>query len=126
MARILIMDDEAPIRSLLRRALENAGHEVFEAGNGTEGMQCYLEHPADVVISDILMPEKEGLECILELKRLNPAVCIIAISGGSPRSNLDVLAIARHFGARKTFQKPFDLQKLIKAIDEELENRRAA
>src|SRR5437762_3486227 len=109
MARILIMDDEAPIRSLLRRALENAGHEVREAANGTEGIMSYRESPADIVIADILMPEKEGLECILELKQLNPAVCIIAISGGSARSQLDVLAIARHFGARRTFSKPFDV-----------------
>jgi two-component system response regulator (stage 0 sporulation protein F) len=126
MARILIMDDEPSIRAMLRQALEHVGHEVREAGNGTEGMRSFRESPVDVVIADILMPEKEGLECILELKQLKPDLGIIAISGGSPHTQLDVLAIARHFGARRTFRKPFDVEKLLKAVDEVLADRRAA
>jgi len=84
MSRILVTDDEDQIRAMLRHALESSGHEVLEANNGEEGVRIYQKQPADLVITDILMPEKEGLESIRELRRLNPAVRIIAISGGPP------------------------------------------
>ena len=126
MGRILVIDDDDQIRALLRKALELSGHEVVEASNGKEGIRVYEEQPADLVITDILMPEKEGLECILELRRLDPAVRVIAISGGIRSNTMDVLEVAGRFGACRTFWKPFDLAKVVAAVREELEGRRAA
>ena len=125
MSRILVIDDEPQIRTLLREALEIAGHQVLEAGNGKEGLRAYQAQPADLVITDILMPEKEGLECILELRRIDPGVRVFAISGGSRFVQKDVLDLARRFGARRTFWKPFDLERVVGAVCEELEERRA-
>ena len=126
MSRILVIDDEKQIRAMLREALELSGHEVLEASNGQEGVRVYQEHPADLVITDILMPEKEGLGCILELRRLDPDVRVIAISGGSRLHSMDVLEVARRCGARRTFWKPFDVGKVVAAVREELEGHGAA
>jgi DNA-binding NtrC family response regulator len=126
MGRVLVIDDEAQILTLLRRGLELAGHEVVEASNGAVGLRHYREQPFDLVITDILMPEQEGLESILELRELDPNVRIIAISGGSGSVALDVLDLARRLGARRTFSKPFELGQIVTAVQEELENRRAA
>ena len=126
MSRILVIDDEDQIRAMLREALELSGHEVLEARDGKEGIRVYQKQPADLVITDILMPEKEGLECILELRRIDPAVRVIAISGGLRSHTMDVLRVARGFGACRTFWKPFDLAKVVAAVHEELEGRRAA
>ncbi len=126
MGRILVIDDEEQIRDMLRKALERSGHEVVEASNGKEAVRIYQSQPTDVVITGILMPEKEGLECILELRPLDPAVRVIAISGGSRLYTMDVLDVARRFGAQRTFWKPFDLARVITAVQEELADRRAA
>ena len=126
MARILVMDDEQQIRGMLRRALEEQGHEVLEASDGTEGVRCYRTTPVDLVITDILMPYKEGLECIRELRKIDPEVLIIAISGGSASLNMDALRVARHFGALRTFRKPFDLDEMLKAVRAALDHRSAA
>ncbi|HEY6195630.1 MAG TPA: response regulator [Candidatus Eisenbacteria bacterium] len=122
MSRILVIDDEAQIRSMLRRALESAGYEVVDARDGEEGIRVFQTLHPDLVITDILMPEKEGLECIRELRQLAPAVRIIAISGGSSNSPLDLLDLARRFGARRTFWKPLDLEMLVAAVREQLED----
>lgn len=126
MGKILIIDDEDQFRAMLRKALESAGHEVLEASDGKEGVRIYREQPADLVIMDILMPEREGLESILELRRLDPAVRVIAVSGGIRFPEMDVLDVARHLGARRTFSKPFDLAQVLTAVQEELDDRRAA
>ncbi len=126
MRRILVIDDEDQIRAMLRQALESSGHEVLEANNGEEGVRIYQKQPADLVITDILMPEKEGLESIRELRGLDPAVRVIAISGGGRFHTMDVLGLARMLGARRTFWKPFDLAKVVAAVQEELEDRPAA
>ena len=126
MSRILVIDDEHQIRAMLREALELLHHEVQEAKNGEEGVRLYQTQPSDLVITDILMPEKEGLECILELRRINPAVRVIAISGGSRFHAMDVLDVASRLGATRTFRKPFDLGEVVAAVQEELEGRRAA
>jgi len=126
MGRILIIDDEAQIRTLLRRALEIEGHDVVEAEDGISGVRIQQEQPCDLVITDILMPEQEGLGCIMELRRLDPSVRIIAISGATGAHPMDILEIARHFGARRTFSKPFDVVQVVAAIRDELEDRRAA
>ncbi len=99
-----------------REALEAVGHEVLVAPDGMEGARIYRKQPVDLVITDILMPEKEGLECILELRRLNPALRVIAISGGLRSGTIDVLDVARRFGACRTFWKPFDLASIVSAV----------
>jgi len=118
MARILIIDDDDQVRTVLRRTLEAAGHEVDEAGNGVEGISKYERNPADLIITDIYMPEKEGLETIIELKRDHPDVRIIAISGGSRDMDLDFLPVAEKLGAEKTLSKPIDRTTLLSVVKE--------
>jgi len=95
MSRILIIDDDAQILKMLRQILEREKYHVTEASNGKEGLRLYRENPADLVITDIIMPEKEGIEIIIELKRDYPDVKIIAISGGGRINPEDYLDIAK-------------------------------
>jgi len=114
--RILVIDDDEDFRSMLRTALEQDGYAVEEARNGREGLQRYVIAPPDVVITDLLMPEREGLETIRALRQMNPQVKIIAISGGV--GLLNFLPLARKFGALRTLQKPFTLQQLHDVVRE--------
>lgn len=119
-ARILVIDDEAAIRSMLRDMLESEGHLVVEASDGAVAMQRWREHqaqPFDLIITDILMPEKDGLEVIRELRRLSPTTKIIAISGGSPQAHIRFLDIANHLGAYRTIDKPFAMHTLLDAVN---------
>jgi DNA-binding NtrC family response regulator len=118
MKRILIIDDDTQARSMLRQALERAGYTVMEASNGIDGIKRYREDPADLVITDILMPEKEGLEIIRELRQEFPLLKVIAISGGGRTGKLDFLDIATKLGAVRTFHKPFALRELLDAVKE--------
>lgn len=118
MGRVLIVEDDSAVRKLLRTILERAGHEILDARNGKEALKIYKTNPADLIITNILMPEKEGLETIQELRREYPDVKIIAISGGGQVGPADYLEIARRFGATRTFSKPFDRKALLKAVDE--------
>jgi DNA-binding NtrC family response regulator len=120
-ARILIIDDEDQPRRMLQQVLMRAGYEVVEARDGNEGLQCFREAPTDVIITDILMPEKEGLETIIDLRRAFPTVKIIAISGGGRTGNLNFLDIAKRLGAQRTLQKPFDLQDMLGAVSDLLQ-----
>jgi two-component system response regulator (stage 0 sporulation protein F) len=119
-ATILIIDDEAPIRALLRFALEAAGYEVTEAANGREGLDLYRRRPTDVIIADMLMPELNGLDLLLDLTRQFLYAKVIAISGAGGDQN--VLDVAKLFGARQTFQKPFSVPQLLQAVRYELEH----
>lgn len=121
MARILVIDDEAPIRRLLREALNRAGHEVLDAPEGRSGMALLQERTVDIVITDLLMPEQEGIETILALQKSFPQIKVIAISGGSKRG-FDFLSAATHFGAHRTIEKPFEIQEIIEAIQSVLKN----
>lgn len=121
MARVLIIDDEEQVRKLIREVLEEAGHEVVEARNGREGMKLYEANPADVVITDLVMPEQEGLETITGLRRRFPAVKIIAISGAQQKLDLDLLYVAEKLGAIRTMEKPFEMQKLVALVEELLQ-----
>ena len=114
MATILIIDDEEIIRVLLRSALEAAGYEVTEASNGHEGLERDRQRPTDLVITDILMPEMNGLDMLLELTREFLHAKVIAISGAGGEKN--VLNIAKLLGARQTFQKPFSIPHLLGAV----------
>jgi YesN/AraC family two-component response regulator len=118
MAKILIIDDDDQVRTMLRRTLEADGHEVDEAANGNIGISKYRSNPADLIITDIYMPEKEGLETIIELKRDYPDVRILAISGGSRDMDLDFLPVAAKLGAEKTLNKPIDRRDLLAAVNE--------
>ncbi len=112
-ARILLIDDDEQLRRMLRHALERSGYAVVEAQNGVEGLRLFKESPVDLVITDILMPEKEGLETIVELLRACPTVKIIAMTGGGRTGHLDFLAIAGKLGAHHALRKPFSLQELV-------------
>jgi two-component system response regulator (stage 0 sporulation protein F) len=114
MATILVIDDQAPIRALLRVALEDAGYEVLEASNGRLGLELYRDKPADLIITDVVMPEMNGLELMLELTRSFLNVKVIAISGGLESEG--TLNVAKLLGARQTFQKPLDMEKLLSDV----------
>lgn len=118
MARVLVVDDEEIIRQMLRRGLQQAGHDVDEAADGNEALRLQRENPADVIVTDIIMPEKEGMELILLLKREFPDTKIIAISGGGRIGAQGYLELAQRFGAARVFGKPFELAELTDAIDE--------
>lgn len=118
MPRILVVDDDEQIRAMLRMTLEREGHAVAEAGDGNKAMYSYAADPADLVIMDIVMPEKEGIETIMELRRQYGDVKIIAISGGGRVNPEDYLRWARTFGVQHTFTKPVDRRELLAAIDE--------
>ena len=116
MPRILLVDDDADLREMLRVILISLGHEVIEAGNGREALHlCRTETP-DLMLTDLIMPEKEGLETIMELRRLQPDVKIIAMSGGGRSSTQDYLKMAKQMGAAHTLSKPFSTAEMAEAI----------
>jgi DNA-binding NtrC family response regulator len=121
MARILVIDDDHEIRSLLRDILEPEGHEVADAPNGRIGIKLYQRERYDLVITDMLMPEQEGIETIAELQEKSPSVRIVAISGGGSRGNLNVLIDAKRFGAILTVPKPFGPTEILAAVDTALQ-----
>jgi CheY-like chemotaxis protein len=116
MTRILIIDDDADLRTTLRDLLEHAGYEVVEVSNGREGLQRYLGASMDLVITDLLMPEQEGVETIRALRQINPQVKIIAMSGGGQTGRMDFLHVAEVLGAQRTLHKPFNRQTLLEAV----------
>jgi len=116
MARILIVDDEAVIRRMLSTALELAGHEVFEASDGEEALARHREGPPDLVITDIVMPEKDGLEVIMALRRETPRLKVIAMSGGGRFGMTEALQMAEPLGAIATVRKPFDLDAMLEVV----------
>jgi two-component system response regulator (stage 0 sporulation protein F) len=120
MATILIIDDEVLVRVLLRSALEEVGYEVTEAANGREGLELYRQRPTDLVITDIVMPELNGLDMLLELTREFLHAKVIAISGAGGEKN--VLDVAKLLGARQTFRKPFSMPHLLGAVRFELDH----
>src|SRR5262245_10101680 len=108
MASILVIDDDVQIQHLIQLTLQAAGHDVRCAGNGVKGLEAHRQQPADVVVCDLFMPEKDGLETIRELRRVSPRLKVIAISGGWARyTQADYLADAKRFGAMSALRKPF-------------------
>jgi DNA-binding response OmpR family regulator len=118
MANILIIDDDPQILDMLGQTLKREGHDVVEALDGKEGLKLYRKNPTDLVITDLIMPEKEGIETIMELLRDFPGVKIIAISGGGQIDAEQYLSIARNFGIQRTFAKPIARAELLKAVRE--------
>lgn len=121
MAKILVVDDEPLICEMLEVFLSRAGHDVTTVSDGKQATEAVGKLALDVVIADIVMPEKDGLETIMELQKRRPDLKVIAISGGSRIGNFDFLEMARKLGACKTFYKPLDNHELLKAINECLE-----
>lgn len=121
MARILVVDDESSIRGLLKIMLERNGHAVDEAIDGNAAMKKIRTDPPDLIITDLIMPDKEGIETIMELRREFPNMKIIAMSGGGVIDALEYLKMAKSVGAHKTFKKPFQMGEFLQAVRELLE-----
>jgi len=117
MANILVVDDEELARFCVRDVLETAGHEVQEAENGVKALAAQKEQSFDLVVTDIIMPEKEGVETILEMRKLYPDIKIVAISGGGRTRNMDFLKLAKQFGADRILAKPFSDDELMEQVD---------
>jgi len=115
-SKILIIDDDPLICEVLRRAAEDAGHTVATARNGRLGLENAIAFRPDVVVTDIYMPEKEGLETIVDLRKLSPDLPIIAMSGAAAMGTSNVLELAKKLGASQAFTKPLPLSDLMGAI----------
>ncbi len=120
MERILIIDDEPQIRSMLRLMLERAGYEVVEASDGIDGIRLYRQNPTDLIITDLIMPNKDGIGMIIDLKKEFPDVKIIAMSGGGLNKPEGYLQGAKKLGAAYTLTKPIDREKMIQAVKDTL------
>ncbi|MBU6398959.1 MAG: response regulator [Verrucomicrobia bacterium] len=120
MARVLIIDDNAETRGFISLCLRRAGFEVLEAASGAEGIALYHETPADALVIDVLMPEKGGLETMMELRGEFPRLKVIAISGGFRKSTDADLSLARTLEVDRTLAKPFAPEDLIARIKEVL------
>lgn len=121
MANIVVIDDDSALCDVMRRILEREGHDVRTAENGVAGMQLIAESAPDLVITDLLMPEKEGIETIMEIGELFPGVRIIAISGaGTMEDEAGPLADAELLGATATLSKPFSVEQLLALVDRTL------
>lgn len=119
MISVLIIDDNNDFRELLKEVLEKSGYKVYDASNGDDGIKLYREKRADIVITDMIMPEKEGLETMIELRAEFPDVKIIAISGDGFEEPVNYLDGAKLIGgALCTFTKPFAMKDMIDAIEE--------
>ena len=116
MKRILVIDDDDQIRTMLKLMLEKAGYEVNEASDGEIGLRKQQENPFDIIITDIIMPNKEGIGTIVDIKKSFPDVKIIAISGGGRIVPNDYLDIAKRLGADRTLSKPFKRKQLLQTV----------
>lgn len=116
MAHILVVDDEAPLRGVLRRGLERQGHTVSEACEGAEALRVCRNAEVNLVLLDIYMPGKEGIETIRELHRDLPDLKIVAMSGGGRCGYLDVLETARKLGAHGIFRKSAPWDELLSIV----------
>ncbi len=118
MARILVSDDDQDVRRAIRRLLQSDGHEVTEAPDGRVGMKLFRQNPADLVVTDLLMPEQEGLETLRELRRSFKGTRVLVVTGVPPGSILDFRAQARMLGAGATLSKPFTREELLGAVSD--------
>jgi DNA-binding response OmpR family regulator len=114
--KILLIDDDKLVLYTLSRLFRNTGDTVLTAENGAEGMALFRRERPDLVITDIVMPEQEGLATIIEMRRESPATKIIAISGGLRQRDYDVLAMAAKLGADDIIAKPFEPQELLSRL----------
>ncbi|HLT77368.1 MAG TPA: response regulator [Ferrovibrio sp.] len=123
MARILLVDDDSDIREVLRDHLESAGHSVVEAQNGKVGMVVLGQNPCDLVITDVYMPDGDGIEFITRLHEQAEDLPIIAMSGGGSHDfGLHMLAVTSVLGARAILAKPFNCDQLLQTVDRVLQH----
>ncbi|HEX2646278.1 MAG TPA: response regulator [Candidatus Dormibacteraeota bacterium] len=122
MARILLIDDDDAVRRVMRSVLERKGHEVLEANNGKAGVQLLAEHAVDLVITDIFMPEQDGVETVRQMRIAFPQVKVIVASGGDSTGRLSLLTGAELFGATASLSKPLRPADLLAAVQAALES----
>ncbi len=126
-ARVLVIDDNSDIREMIRTVLVHAGYEVTLAVDGGKGLEAQRREPADLAITDIFMPQQDGIETIGLLKKEFPQTPIIAMSGGAKfvtrQTSVDYLATAHKFGADRLLRKPFDIDELLQVVQEALAPR---
>lgn len=122
MGCILVVDDDPQFRAVLRQMLEYEGYAVLEACDGNEGLKHFCATPVDLVITDLIMPDREGLDLVQALRQVTPEVKIIVLSGGSRRLPMDFLPLAEMLGAQYTFAKPVRRRELVDAVRTLLED----
>ncbi len=120
MARILLADDEASIRILVSRVLRQEGHEVYDAKDGQEAIEQYLTIHPDLLLTDLIMPVKEGIETILEVRKFDPNARIIVMTGGGRTNPAIYLGMAKALGAAEVLAKPFTVEQLNDVINKVL------
>lgn len=117
MASILLVDDNEQLRKMIKRSLTQAGHEVVSATDGRSALAILLKLEFDLVLTDIVMPDMEGLELIRSIRKMNSTTKIVAMSGGGRGTADDYLTFAKTFGAAATLEKPFDIDTLKKTVE---------
>jgi CheY-like chemotaxis protein len=121
MKRILVIDDDDMLRAMLKKLLSNAKYNVVTAENGIEALRLHEQNPADLIIADIIMPDMDGIEVVIEFRKKYPATKIIAMSGGGRIHPDQYLAAAQRLGAQRTIGKPFTSSEILAAVDELLQ-----
>jgi CheY-like chemotaxis protein len=116
MYKVLLVDDDQDFRLMLKKLLERNGYEVIDAANGIEALERFRQHQPKVVITDIIMPDMDGIETIIEIRKKYPGTKLIAISGGGRIGPTNYLNAARALGASKVLTKPFDNEELLKIL----------
>ena len=116
MSKILVIDDDPQVRKAIGRILDRNGHTVVMAKDGRYGLELFESEQPDLVITDIIMPEREGIETIRAIQNIRPGAKIIAISGGGRTGNVDVLMMAAKLGAHEVIAKPFDPATLTDSV----------
>ena len=114
--KILVIDDDHLVRYVLSKILSSNGYEVVTASDGKRGMVVLRDEHPDAVITDIIMPEQEGIDTIIQIRRERPATKIIAISGGGRIRNVDFLEMAQSLGADGVLAKPFEADELLSSL----------
>nr|MBF0222040.1 response regulator [Desulfobulbaceae bacterium] len=117
MTTILVIDDDSDYREMLREMLESAGYKVLEAEDGVIGLRHYRENLPNLIITDLVMPNKEGIGLIMEMRSEFPKAKIIAISGGGRADPYTYLQAAKELGAMCTLRKPFERKKLLATVE---------
>lgn len=120
MAKVLLVEDSAGLRGVMRLGLQAAGFDVEEAPDGRQALERQRRSPADVVVTDLFMPEMDGLEIIEALRREFPATGVVAISGVASKTGTDFLEVAAEIGARRVLRKPFGIPELVDAVRDAL------
>jgi YesN/AraC family two-component response regulator len=127
MARILVVDDEETVREMVTKMIQPAGHEVIEATNGSEARDACNDGPVDLIITDIVMPKKNGIDLIMDVKKNFPDIPVIAISGGGGiTGRYDYLEIAKLVGAKNILKKPFSMADIRSAVDDIINKKEQA